>query len=61
MKPASNDALARQHADEPSPVRQRNRHRHDQPRRPDLTEIERQIAGLAKRSTQDLGRTLAVS
>jgi len=44
MKPASNDAL----------VRQRNGHRHDQPRRPDLTEVERQIAGLANRSTQDL-------
>ena len=26
----------------------------DQPRRPDLTEVERQIAGLADRSTQDL-------
>jgi len=25
MKPASNDALARQHAGEPSPVRHRNR------------------------------------
>ena len=44
MKPASNDAL----------VRQRNGHRHDQPRRPDLTEVERQIAGLANRSAQDL-------
>jgi len=44
MKPASNDGLARH----------RNRHRHDQPRRPDPTEVERQIAGLANRSTQDL-------
>ena len=50
MKPASNHALARQHAGEPSPVR----HRHDRPRRPDLTEVERQIAGLANRTTQDL-------
>ena len=54
MKPASNDALARQHAGELSPVRHRNGHRHDRPRRPDLTEVERQIAGLANRSTQDL-------
>ena len=30
MKPASNDALARQRADEPSPVRHRNGNRHDQ-------------------------------
>jgi hypothetical protein len=54
MKPAINDASARQHAGEPSPVRHRNGNRHDQPRRPDLTEVERQIAGLANRSTQDL-------
>jgi hypothetical protein len=54
MKPASNDASARQHAGEPSPVRHRNRHRLDRPRRPDLTEVERQIAGLANRSIQDL-------
>ena len=54
MKPASNDALARQHAGELSPVCHRNGNRHDQPRRPDLTEVERQIAGLANRSTQDL-------
>ena len=54
MKPAINDALARQRAGEPSPVRHLNGHRHDRPRRPDRTEIERQIAGLANRSTQDL-------
>ena len=53
MKPAINDASARQRAGEPSPVRHRNGNRHDQPRRP-LTEVERQIAGLATRSTQDL-------
>ena len=35
-------------------VRHRNGNRHDQPRRSDLTEVERQIAGLANRSTQDL-------
>ena len=54
MKPASNDALARQRAGEPSLVRHQNGNRHIQPRRPDLTEVERQIAGLANRSTQDL-------
>ena len=54
MKPAINDALARQRAGEPSPVRHRNGIRHDQARRPDITEVERQIAGLANRSTQDL-------
>jgi len=54
MKRASNDALARQRAGEPSPVHRWNGNRHDQPRRPDRTEVERQIAGLANRSTQDL-------
>jgi len=54
MKPAINDASARQHAGEPSPVRHRNGNRHDRPRRPNLTEVARQIAGLANRSTQDL-------
>jgi hypothetical protein len=54
MKPAIYDASARQHAGEPSPVRHRNGNRHDRPRRPDLTEVERQIAGLANRSTQEL-------
>ena len=54
MKPASNDALARQRAGEPSLVRHQNGNRHDRPRRPDLTEVERQIAGLANWSTQDL-------
>jgi hypothetical protein len=50
VKPAINDASARPRACEPSPVCRRNGHRHNQPRRPD----ERQIADLAKRSTQDL-------
>src|SRR6516225_1237368 len=44
MKPASNDASACH----------RNGNRHDRPRRPDITEVERQMAGLANRSTQDL-------
>ena len=54
MKPAINDASACQHAGKPSPVHHRNGHRHNRPRRPDLTEVERQIAGLAERSTPDL-------
>jgi hypothetical protein len=44
MKPAIYDAS----------VRHRNGNRHDRPRRPDITEVERQIAGLANRSTPDL-------
>ena len=44
MKPAICDASARHP----------NGHRHDRPRRTDITEVERQIAGLANRSTQDL-------
>ena len=54
MKPAINDASARPRAGVPSPVGDRNGNRHDRPRRPDNTEVERQIAALANRSTQDL-------
>ena len=54
MKPAIYDASARQHAGELSPVGHPNGNRHDRPRRPDITEVERQMAGLANRSTQDL-------
>ena len=54
MKPAIYDASARQRAGEPLPVRHRNGNRHDRPRRPDITEVERQMAGLANRSTQDV-------
>jgi hypothetical protein len=52
MKPAIKEAL--QHSCEPSPVRHWNGNRHDRPRSPDITAVERQIAGLAERSTQDL-------
>src|SRR4029077_4036877 len=45
---------ARPRAGEPSAVRHRNGNRHDRPRRPDITEVERQIAGLANRSTPEL-------
>jgi len=54
MKPAINDALARRHAGEPSPVCHRNGNRHDRSHRPGITEVERQITGLANRSTPDL-------
>ena len=54
MKPAIDNALARQHAGELSPVCHRNGNRHDRPPRPDTNEVESQIAGLANRSTQDL-------
>ena len=54
MKPAINHASARQHAGELSPAGHRNGNQHDRPRGPDITEIEREIVGLANRSTQDL-------
>jgi len=54
MKPAIDGASARQRAGEPWPLRSRNGNRHDRPRRPDITAVERQIAGLANRSTPDL-------
>ena len=44
MKPATDDA----------PALHQNGNRHDRSRGPEITEIERQIAGLANRSTQDL-------
>jgi hypothetical protein len=43
MKPAIYDASV-----------PRNGNRHDRPRRPEITAVERQIVGLANRSTQDL-------
>ena len=57
MKPAIYDPSARQRAHEPSPVRYQNGDRHNRPPGPDITEVERQIAGLAQRSAQDLGVT----
>jgi Protein of unknown function (DUF2924) len=44
MKPAVKDAS----------VHQRNRNWHDRPLRADVTEVERQIAGLANRAMPDL-------
>jgi hypothetical protein len=54
MKPAIYHASARPRAGEPSPVRHRNGNRHDRPGSAEITEVERQIAGLANRSTPDL-------
>ena len=54
MKPAINDASARQRAGGPPPVPSRGGDRENRPRRPDLIELERQIAELVDWSTQDL-------
>jgi hypothetical protein len=54
MKPATSDASARRRAGEPKPARDRNGNQHDRPRSADITGVERQIAELADRSTQDL-------
>src|SRR5215472_17275368 len=54
MKPAINDASARQDSGGPSSVPSRGADRNNRPRREDGTELERDIAGLVDRSTQDL-------
>jgi Protein of unknown function (DUF2924) len=54
MKPAINDASARQDTGEPSPIPGRGGDRNNRPRRADGTEIERDIAKLVARSTHDL-------
>jgi hypothetical protein len=54
MKPAINDDSARQRACGPSPVRTRGGDWESRPRSPDIIEVERQIAELVDRSTQDL-------
>jgi hypothetical protein len=54
MNPAIDDASACPRADEPSPVRHWRDNRHDRQRSADITAVERQIAGLANRSTPDL-------
>ena len=53
MKPAINDASARQRAGGPPPVPSRAGDRENRPRSPDIIELERQIAELVDRSTQD--------
>jgi hypothetical protein len=54
MKPAVNDPSARQDSGGPSSVPRRGADRNNRPRRADGTELERDIAGLVDRSTQDL-------
>ena len=57
MKPAVNDASARQDSGGPSPVPRRGGDRNNRPRRADGTELARDIAGLVDRSTHDLRLT----
>ena len=54
MKPAINDAAARQDSGGPLPVPGRGGDRNNRPRRADGAEVARDIAKLVDRSTQDL-------
>src|SRR5262249_5948431 len=54
MKPSITDASARQRAGGPPPVPSRGGDWENRPRSADVIEIERQIAELVDRSTQDL-------
>jgi hypothetical protein len=54
MKPAIQDASARQYAGRPSPVPDRGGNRNDRARKPSLSDIEAGIASLLDRSTHDL-------
>ena len=54
MRMAISESSARQRSGEPSPVRDRNGNQSDRPRSADIAEVERQIASLANRATQDL-------
>jgi hypothetical protein len=54
MTPAIPDASARQHAGGPSPVPGRGGNRNGRARKPDLSDIAAEIAGLFDRSTQEL-------
>jgi hypothetical protein len=56
MKPAVNDASARQHSGEPSSGLDPNGGRKERRRNPDLAELDCEIAGLVDRSTQELRR-----
>ena len=56
MKPPIHDASARQHFGEPSSVLDSNGGRKDRLRNPDLAELDREIAGLVDRPTQELRR-----
>src|ERR1700741_436771 len=54
MKPAINDASARQRSGGSSPIADLTDNRYNRLPRGDLTGVERQIAELVDRSTQDL-------
>jgi hypothetical protein len=54
MKPAVDDASARQDSGGPSPVRGRGGDRNNRPRNPGTAELEDEIAGLVDRSTPEL-------
>jgi Protein of unknown function (DUF2924) len=54
VKPAVKDASIRLDSGGPSPVPGRHSDRNNRPRSPDVAEVERQIAELVDRSTQDL-------
>ena len=54
MKPALNDPAARQDSGGPSSVPRRCAERNNRPGRVDGTKLERDIAGIVDRSTQDL-------
>jgi len=54
MKSAIHEASARQHTGGPSPVAGHRGNRNERARKPGLSEIEDEIAGLLDRSTQDL-------
>ena len=54
MKPPTDDALARQHSGGPSPVPGRGGNRTNRPGDANVPEVDRQIAELVDRSTQEL-------
>jgi hypothetical protein len=54
MKPAVDDASARQHSGGPSPIPGRGGNRNDRARKPGFSDVEAEIAGLLHRSTQEL-------
>ena len=54
MKPAVDDVSARQHSGGPSPVPGRGGNRNDRARKPGLSDVEAEIAGLLNQSTQEL-------
>jgi hypothetical protein len=54
MRPAIRNASARQHSGGPSPVGGRGGNRNERARKPGLSEIEDEIAGLLDRSTPEL-------